>query len=146
MAGRRPQRLSEEIREEVSQIVSGELNDPRIGLVTVTDVKLSPDMHDASVFVHVTGDDEEVARSLAGLRAASRFVRWELGQTLRMRYTPQLHFIFDKSVRTAARIEEILKEEGEKSRVREVEGRIAAPLEPSITAIDAGSGEPGALD
>jgi ribosome-binding factor A len=121
MPGRRPERLGEQIREEVSQIILGELNDPRIGLVTVTDVEVSPDLRNARIYVGILGSDEEVARSLGALKAASRFIRWHVGRSLNLRHLPELHFAYDKTTRTATRIEEILKEEGYKARTSEVD-------------------------
>jgi ribosome-binding factor A len=111
MTGRRPERLGEQIREEVSQIVLGELKDPRISSAVVTDVEVSPDLRHAKVYVNILGGDEEVRKTLGALRSAAGFVRWQLGQTLRMRYTPQLHFALDKSARAGDRVEKILKEE-----------------------------------
>jgi ribosome-binding factor A len=119
MPGRRPERLGEQIREEVSQIVLGELSDPRIGFVTVTDVEVSSDLRNARIYVSILGSDEEVARSLGALRAASGFIRWHLGRSLNLRHLPDLHFAHDKTARTATRIEEILKEEGAKAHSRE---------------------------
>jgi ribosome-binding factor A len=121
MPGRRPERLGEQIREEVSQIILGELNDPRIGFVTVTDVEVSSDLRNARVFVSILGSEEDVARSLAALRAASGFIRWHLGRALNLRHLPELHFAHDKTARTATRIEEILKEEGYKAQTRETD-------------------------
>jgi ribosome-binding factor A len=63
------------------------------------------------VYVNILGGDEEVRKTLGALRSAAGFVRWQLGQTLRMRYTPQLHFALDKSARAGDRVEKILKEE-----------------------------------
>src|SRR5580704_5248266 len=111
MTGRRPERLGEQIREEVSQIALGELKDPRISSAVVTDVEVSPDLRHAKVYVNILGGDEEVRKTLGALRSAAGFVRWQLGQTLRMRYTPQLHFALDKSARAGDRVEKILKEE-----------------------------------
>ena len=119
MPGRRPERLGEQIREEVSQIVLGELSDPRIGFVTVTDVEVSSDLRNARIYVSILGSDDEVARSLGALRAASGFIRWHLGRALNLRHLPDLHFAHDKTARTATRIEEILKEEGVKAQSRE---------------------------
>jgi ribosome-binding factor A len=116
MTGRRPERLGEQIREEVSQIVLGELKDPRISSAVVTDVEVSPDLRHAKVYVNILGGDEEVRKTLGALRSAAGFVRWQLGQTLRLRYTPQLHFALDKSARAGDRVEEILKEEVGKER------------------------------
>jgi ribosome-binding factor A len=119
MAGRRPQRLAEQIKEEVSLVIAGELEDPRVGLVTVTEAKLSPDLRHAKIFVSVRGTKEEVKASLAALRHAAGFIRAQLGPSLTIRYTPELHFVHDDSVETAARIEELLSEEIEKVREQE---------------------------
>src|SRR5262249_36892407 len=119
MPGRRPERLGGQIREEVSQIILGELNDPRIGFVTVTDVEVSSALRHARVVVSILGSDEEVASSLGALNSAGGFIRWHLGQSLNLRHLPELHFAHDKTARTATRIEEILKEEGYKAQTRE---------------------------
>lgn len=120
MPGRRPQRVAEQIREEVSQIILGEMRDPRIGLVTVTEVKVSADLRHARVFVGILGSDEQVADSLAALKAGAGFIRRELSSAMRLRYTPELHFVYDETTRTAARIEELLKEESDRLREREL--------------------------
>jgi ribosome-binding factor A len=119
MAGRRPERLAEQIKEEVSLIIAGDLEDPRVGFVTVTDAKISPDLRHAKIFVTVLGDEQQVSESLEALKHASRFIRHQLGAALRIRRTPELHFVYDETVRTAARIEQILSEEGEKAKERE---------------------------
>ena len=116
---RRPERISEQIKEEVSLIIAGEMSDPRIGFVTVTNAKISPDLRHAKVYVSILGSEEEVAQSLQALNRASGFIRYRLGAALRIRRTPELHFAFDDTVRTATRIEEILTEENEKARQRE---------------------------
>jgi ribosome-binding factor A len=121
MTGRRPERLAEQIKEEVSLIIAGDLHDPRVGFATVTDAKVSPDLRHARIFVSVLGSDEQVADSLAALNHAAGYIRHQLGAVLRIKRTPELHFVFDDTVRTAARIEELLKEEAEKAREREQE-------------------------
>jgi ribosome-binding factor A len=119
MTGRRPERLAEQIKEEVSLIITGELQDPRIGFVTVTEAKLSVDLRHAKIFVSVLGTEDEIAESLAALNHASGFIRHQLGAALRIRHTPELHFAYDDTIRTAARIEELLSEEVEKAQERE---------------------------
>lgn len=141
MSGRRPERIGEQLREELSLIVSGELKDPRVGLVTVTQVKLSPDLRNARVFVSSLGPDEEVGKSLEALRSAAGFIRWRLGRSLHLRHTPQLHFVFDRAVRTAFRIEEILDEEATKLRNRENE-----PSPEMVPGIDTPSHSPADED
>ncbi|MFY9609480.1 MAG: 30S ribosome-binding factor RbfA [Blastocatellia bacterium] len=126
MAGRRPQRLAEQIKEEVSLVIAGELEDPRVGLVTVTEAKLSPDLRHAKIFVSVRGTKEEVKTSLAALKHAAGFIRAQLGPSLTIRYTPELHFVHDDSVETAARIEELLSEEIQKVREQEQAQEAAA--------------------
>jgi len=119
MTGRRPQRLAEQIKEEVSLVIAGELEDPRVGLVTVTEARLSPDLRHAKIFVSVRGTKEEIKASLAALKHAAGFIRAQLGPSLTVRYTPELHFVHDDSVETAARIEELLSEEIQKVREQE---------------------------
>lgn len=119
MTGRRPERLAEQIREELSLILGGEVEDPRVGFVTVTGAKLSADLRTAKVYVSVLGTEEEVKGSLAALRHASGFIRYQLGAVLRMKHTPELHFVYDDSDARAARIEELLTEEATKARERD---------------------------
>jgi ribosome-binding factor A len=122
MSGRRPERLAEQIKEEVSLIIAGEVEDPRVGFVTVTDARVSPDLRHAKIYVSVLGSDEQTAESLAALKHAAGFIRRQLGHALRLRRTPELHFVYDETVRTAARIEELLSEEVEKAREQEPQG------------------------
>lgn len=119
MPGRRPERLAEQIKEEVSLIIAGEVEDPRVGFVTVTDAKLSADLRNAKIYVSVIGTEDEVKSSLAALRHASGFIRAQLGAVLRMKYTPELHFVYDDADLRAARIEELLSEEAAAARQRD---------------------------
>lgn len=119
MTGRRQERLAEQIKEEVSMIIAGEVEDPRVADVTVTDARLTPDLRYAKIYVTVLGSDKEIDESLAALKHAAGFIRTQLGAVLRMRRTPELHFVYDNTTETATRIEKILNEEGEKARARE---------------------------
>ena len=111
VAGHRHARIAEEIHHEISVMVAGELKDPRIiGLVTVTEVRVSPDLKLARIFVSVLGSEEEHASTLKGLAAASGFVRRELGVRLQMRRSPELLFIDDRSEEYKQRIDELLRE------------------------------------
>lgn len=116
MTGRRPERLAEQIKEELSLIIGGEVEDPRLGYVTVTGAKLTADLRTAKVYVSVLGTEEEVRGSLAALRHASGFIRHQLGAVLRIRHIPELHFVYDDADLRAARIEELLSEEAAKAR------------------------------
>jgi ribosome-binding factor A len=107
---RRTERLGEEIREEVAQMIASELKDPRIGFVTVTRVSLGPDLRLARVFVGVLGTDKQRAASLAGLKQASGFMRRALGQRLRLRHTPELLFQYDEGLEASDRVARLLDE------------------------------------
>lgn len=102
------ERLGQALREEIETIVEGELGDPRIGLVSVTNVVLAEDSRSARVFVSVDGDDEEADRSIEGLTAAVGYVRRELAENLHLRRPPELYFQLDQSHKRGARIEELL--------------------------------------
>ena len=102
------ERLSEALREEIETILEGELGDPRIGLVNVSEVHLAPDSRSARVFVVVQGDDAEADRTLEGLAAARGFIRHELAERLHLRRPPELFFHADRSQQYEARIDELL--------------------------------------
>ena|ERR1044071_5237043 len=122
MAGRRTERLSEQIREELSLIIDGELTDPRIGLATITEARITPDLSHVKIYVSVLGTDEEVDDTVDALNHAAGFIRHQLGFALRVKRTPDLHFVRDDSLRNAERIEQILQEEEAKTKAKEMEG------------------------
>ncbi len=103
------ERLNEALREEIQTIVEGELGDPCIGLVSVSEVQLAEDGRSAHVLVTTDGNDEEAERSLQGLQAAIGFVRHELVERLHLRKPPELHFQIDRSRKYEARVDELLK-------------------------------------
>ena len=103
------ERLGEALREEIQTIVEGELGDPRIGLVSVSEVQLAEDGRSAHVLVTADGDDKEAERSLQGLQAAIGFVRHELAERLHLRKPPELHFQIDRSRKYEARVDELLR-------------------------------------
>ncbi|HEX2057055.1 MAG TPA: 30S ribosome-binding factor RbfA [Actinomycetota bacterium] len=84
------------------------LKDPRVGFVTVTAVRVSPDLRHARVAVSVLGDESARKESLAGLESAKPVLRAELGRQMRMKYLPDLAFVLDEGAERAERIEEIL--------------------------------------
>ena len=110
MANRRISRLAEQLRREITEIVRQELRDPRIGLVTVTDVRVTPDLDTARIRVSVPGGEEERQASLTGLRAAAGYVRGELGRRLRIRRIPELRFDLDDSLDHVRRIDALIAE------------------------------------
>ncbi|MCU0242364.1 MAG: 30S ribosome-binding factor RbfA [Vicinamibacteria bacterium] len=107
---RRSERVAEEIRESVARMIVEELKDPRIGFVTVTRVDVTPDLHLARIFVGVLGGNEQRKATLAALKKASPFVRRMLGQRLRMRYTPDVLFEYDKGLDATERVAQLLNE------------------------------------
>ena len=110
MPSQRQHRVQELLKEEISRILQFELRDPRLGLVTVTDVEVSPDLKHARVFVSVYGDQKTIESSMGRLKAGAGFVRGVLGHSVDLRYTPELTFVYDETVARAARITELLNE------------------------------------
>ena len=107
--GWRPQRVGEQIREELSALLVSAVRDPRIGLATVTAVDVSPDLRHARIFVSVYGDAGTQAETLEGFVKAKPFIRRELALRLNMRRIPELHFELDQSAEYAEHIEELLR-------------------------------------
>ena len=102
------ERLVEALREELSTILAGELADPRIGLVTITDLVMNEGGKSARVFVSVSGDDKEAEESIEGLRSASGFIKHELSENLGLRHVPDLLWTLDRSESVKGRINELL--------------------------------------
>jgi ribosome-binding factor A len=108
--GFRPERIAEEIRTEVSLMLAGELKDPRLALpVIVTEVRLTPGMQTVRVFVQLEGTEEEIAKALKGLKAASGYVRHELVERLHLRRAPEVIFMMDQSEKYGEHIDELLR-------------------------------------
>lgn len=105
---RRPERLAEALREEISEVVGFELDDPRLAGVTVTDVTVAEDLRDAKVFVLVQGDEVEVAGAMRALQNATVFVRQQVAMNLSLRHVPHLHFARDTAEENAARVNQLL--------------------------------------
>jgi len=109
MQGRRIDRIEEQLRIELSEIVEREIQDPRIGLATITHVKVSPDLRHARVFVTILGDEDQRKKSLEGLRSAASYARHSLSKRLHhLRRIPELTFDYDSDVEKGMRIEELL--------------------------------------
>jgi ribosome-binding factor A len=106
---RRPERVADMLREEIMQIVGYELEDPRVQAVTVTDVRLSENLRDASVYVLVEGSEDEIVAALAALRHAAPYVRKQVGFALSLRHTPEIHFVRDTVEERGARVDKLLQ-------------------------------------
>jgi ribosome-binding factor A len=103
-------RVDEAIREVLSDTLGQGLKDPRIGFVTVTDVKTSPDLRHARVYVTVLGDDAQRQATLDGLRSAHGLLQRRVASELRMKRTPALQFHYDETTDRAMHIEQLLAE------------------------------------
>ncbi|HZO99462.1 MAG TPA: 30S ribosome-binding factor RbfA [Terriglobia bacterium] len=108
-------RLREQIREEVAEMIAGELKDPRIGLVTVTALELSLDLRRVRVLVSVLGDASAQSKTLEGLSSATGYIRREVGRRLRLRRAPEFVFALDPGAENSARVETLLQEISEES-------------------------------
>lgn len=107
---RRTDRVGEAIQALVADLLVREVKDPRIGLVTITAVRVSPDLRHARIFFSCLGDDEQRLRSLRGLRSAAGFVRSQVARQLNLRVAPEIVFEFDPSLAQAERLSRLLKD------------------------------------
>jgi ribosome-binding factor A len=111
MSDGRMRRVDEAVRAVLSEAIARELSDPRIGFVTVTAVKTSPDLRHARVYVSVLGPEEQRDQSLEALRAARGYLQGRIGSELTLKHTPLLSFHFDPTIVRAMRITQLLDEE-----------------------------------
>ena len=103
------ERLREALREEIWALLEGELRDPRIGLASVSEVQLAPNGRSVTVLIAVEGNEDEARETMEGLNAATGFIRYQIGERLRLRRPPELVFRLDHSQKYQARVEELLK-------------------------------------
>jgi ribosome-binding factor A len=95
----RTDRISEEMKKEVSAIIQNELKDPRLPkMISVTAAEVTRDLRYAKVFISVLGNEEDKKNAIAGLKSAAGFIRREIGQRLKLRYTPEILFELDNSI------------------------------------------------
>jgi ribosome-binding factor A len=109
-SAQRLRRVEGEIQRELSDIVRGELKDPRVGMVTFTGVEVSPDLAHAKVFFTSLGDPAAREATLAGLVRAAGFLRSMLGARIKLHNTPELHFVYDQSVESGIRLSHLIDE------------------------------------
>ncbi|MGE5618158.1 MAG: 30S ribosome-binding factor RbfA [Sphingomonadaceae bacterium] len=108
---RRIERVNEQIKEEIAALVQREMQDPRLrGLISITGVTTSPDLHYATVRVSVLGSEEDVQQVMTALRHAAGFLRREIASRLRLKHAPELSFKLDTSMEQGARVLELLRE------------------------------------
>ncbi len=110
----RIEKLQELIKQEMGKMLLTDLKDPRIGFVTVTDVEMTGDLRSAKIFISVMGGEEQVKSSLEGLQSALGFIRREIGQRIKIRFTPEISFALDTSLDYGDHIQKLLlKVEGD---------------------------------
>lgn len=119
MAGQRTQQLADRIKVIVAQMLERRVKDPRLGFITITDVRLTGDNQNASVFYTVIGDQKAVDDTAAALRSATGLLRAEVGKQLGTRITPTLAFFLDAVPEEARQIEDLL------AKARESDARVA---------------------
>lgn len=138
--GSRPERVGEEIRHELAALLTREVHDPGIGFVTLTRVKVSPDLQLARVFYTQLGDDKAKRDTVRALERATPFLRRMIGARMRLRRVPEIRFEFDHSVEHQDRIEKILIDLEEERKQRE-NGRTGERVNDEQT--DPGTEDPG---
>lgn len=106
--GHRVNRVGEQMKKELGDIIGRKIKDPRIGFVTVTDVEVTGDLQQATVYISVLGDEAQKENTLKALAKAKGFIRTEIGQRIRLRKTPEISFEFDPSLDYGNRINTLL--------------------------------------
>lgn len=106
----RKDRVSEQIRRELAELIRTELKDPRVGMISITDVEVTADYAHAKVFFSTLAGSESLPDVMTGLQKASGFLRRELGKRISIHMTPQLHFVFDQSLERGADMDQLIKE------------------------------------
>ena len=124
----RVERVAEQIREEVSQILATEVADPGVGLVTVTRVKVTPDLSLARIYWTIMGDPAQRKQTAKALSRAAGFVRHLLAERMTLRRSPEVTFLFDQSVAAQDRVEQILQELKQEEAAREAATAADAPI------------------
>ncbi|MCC7009315.1 MAG: 30S ribosome-binding factor RbfA [Acidobacteria bacterium] len=117
--GSRPERVGEEIRHEIGQLIAREVHDPGLGFVTITRVKVSPDLQQARVYYTLLGDERARKDTERALGRVTPFLRRHIGARIRLRRVPELTFEFDRSVEYQDRVERIILELAEERKARE---------------------------
>jgi ribosome-binding factor A len=108
--GSRPDRVADQLRSELAQLLAREVHDPGIGFVTLTEVRVSPDLGSARVLYTSLGDSKARADTARALERAAPFLRRQIGGRLRLKRVPQLKFVYDESIAGQDRIEQLLSD------------------------------------
>lgn len=103
-------RINQQVKREIGKIIQQKLGDPRLQFVTITEADVSRDLRNAKIRYSVLGEQHQAEAAQDGLEGAKGMIRKLLGQSMNMRHTPELFFIYDQSIEMSARIEETLRE------------------------------------
>ncbi len=106
----RKDRVSEQIRRELAELIRTELKDPRVGMISITDIEVTADYAHAKIFFSSLAGSENLTAVMTGLEKASGFLRRELGKRISIHTTPQLHFVFDHSLERGADLSKLIQE------------------------------------
>lgn len=105
----RSNRVAEQMKKEITEIIARKIKDPRVGFITVTEVAVTGDLQQATVYITSLGNDRERAETLQALEKASGFIRSEIGSRIRLRRTPELAFEFDTAIEYGNKIDALLR-------------------------------------
>jgi ribosome-binding factor A len=106
----RQRRVAEQIQRELADLIRLELKDPRVGMVTVTDVEVTSDYSHAKVYISALGGDARVEQALQGLQSAAGFLRSQVSHRMKLRIMPQLHFLHDTSIEHGMQMDRLIDE------------------------------------
>jgi ribosome-binding factor A len=106
----RRERVAEQIRRELADLIHSDLRDPRVGMISLTEVAVSPDYAHAKVYFSSLAGSDQLDAVMAGLEHAAGFLRSELGKRISLHMTPQLHFVFDQSLERGAQLSRLISE------------------------------------
>jgi ribosome-binding factor A len=106
--GSRPERVGDQLRAELAELIAREVHDPGIGFLTITHVKVTPDLQQARVFYTTIGDEKQRKETSRALGRATPFLRRQIGRRLRLKHVPELEFFYDESIERQDRIERII--------------------------------------
>jgi len=109
MSHSRLERVAEEIKREVGKIIQDELNDPRVGFITITKVELTKDLQTAKVYFSLYGTDKQLRDTKVGLKRSAGFIRTLIGKRIRLRYTPEIIFKADEGSKHSIKISQVLQ-------------------------------------
>jgi len=114
LTSKRSEQLEKALKKEINNIIYRKINDPRIKFVTITRIKVSPDLKYADIFVTIFNDEAQQKNTLKGLKSATRFIRGELGKDLKLRFVPKIEFKIDEDLEYQYKLLKIITEVHEK--------------------------------